>query len=207
VSVQTRAKVVFFSFLPYFLVYYLVQTFITTSDYNFLTEIDKSIPFNPHFVWVYLTMIPVVGITLIFLIKRKDLFLSAIVAFLIATVILSFFYILLPAFYPRDGFVDNSTISGFLVELTKKLDGAQNTFPSSHVTFSWLITFFIGLSACAKKNKWLRIGFLIWASLITLSTLAIKQHFIVDALSGILLAYLCYIFSKKMVFEGLLKTN
>ena len=162
---------------------------------------DELIPFNPHFIWIYHTIIPVIALTLVYLIKRKDLFLSSIVAFLLATAVLFFFYIFFPSFYPRDAFVDNSTISGVLVEATRRIDGAQNTFPSSHVTFSWLITFFISISACAKKNKWIYKGYFIWAILISLSTLTLKQHFIVDVVSGIILALLCYLLSKKIVFE------
>ena len=201
-SIKTKAKVVFFfTILPYFLIYFIIQSLVTTNDYNFLTYVDEIIPFNPHFIWIYHTIIPVITLTLIFLIKRKDLFLSSIVAFLLATAILFLFYIFFPSFYPRESFVDNSTISGFLVEFTRKIDGAQNTFPSSHVTFSWLVTFLIGLSACAKTNKWLYMAYFIWATLISFSTLVIKQHFIVDVFSGIALAFLCYLISKKMVFE------
>ena len=207
-SIKTKAKVVFFfTLIPYFLIYFIIQSVVTTGDYNFLTYFDEIIPFNPHFVWIYHTIIPMIAITLIILIKSKDLFLSTIVAFLLATAVLFLFYIFFPSFYPRENFIDNSSISGFLVEITRKIDGAQNTFPSSHVTFSWLITFFVGLSTCVKKNKWIYRGYFVWALLISLSTLAIKQHFIVDVFSGIILAFLCYLVSKKIVFVRLSKAN
>jgi len=208
VPIGVKAKVVFFfTLLPYFLIYFIIQAYITTGDYSFITWADELIPFNPHFVWVYHTIIPVVGVTLIFLIQRRELFLSAIAAFLLAIVTLFIFYIFFPSFYPRENFIDNSSISGFLLECTRRIDGAQNTFPSSHVTFSWLITFFVGLSIYVKKNRWLYMGYLIWALLISFSTLAIKQHFVVDVFSGMLLAYLSYFISKKVVFERLTNSN
>jgi len=189
------------------LIYFAIQSFVTVSGYNLLTDFDKFIPFNSHFIWIYHTFLPVILVTLIFMLKKKELFFSAIFSLLIATIILSIFYIFFPSFYPRDNFVDNSTFSGFLVEITRKIDGAQNTFPSSHVTFSWLMVFFIGLSACAKKNKWIYIGYFIWALLISISTLTIKQHYIIDVFSGIGLALLCYYFSKAIVFDRLAHSN
>ena len=208
-SVQAKTKVVFlFTLLPYMIIYFAIQSCISAgNDYNLLTELDKIIPFNSHFVWIYHTFIPVIVTTLIFMIKKKELFLSAIGSLLMATVVLSLFYIFFPSFYPRDGFVDNSTISGFLVELTRKIDGAQNTFPSTHVTFSWLMVFFIGLASCAKKNKWIYFAYFIWAALVSISTLTIKQHYVIDVLSGVLLAYFCYRISKTIVFDRLVASN
>ena len=208
VSVQAKTKVVFlFTLLPYLIVYFAIQSCVTVSNYSLLTDFDKLIPFNSHFVWIYHTFLPVIITTLIFMIKKKELFFSAIVALSMATIILSIFYIFFPSFYPREDFIDNSTLSGFLLELTRKIDGAQNTFPSSHVTFSWLMVFFIGLTACAKKNKWIYIGYFIWASLVSISTLTIKQHYIIDVFSGIALAYLCYYFSKTIVFDRFAHSN
>lgn len=207
-SLQAKTKVVFlYTLLPCMLIYFAIQSFVTVSGYNLLTDFDKFIPFNSHFIWIYHTFLPVILVTLIFMLKKKELFFSAIFSLLIATIILSIFYIFFPSFYPRDNFVDNSTFSGFLVEITRKIDGAQNTFPSSHVTFSWLMVFFIGLSACAKKNKWIYIGYFIWALLISISTLTIKQHYIIDVFSGIGLALLCYYFSKAIVFDRLAHSN
>ena len=208
-SVQAKTKVVFlFTLLPYMIIYFAIQSCVSTGNsYDLLTNLDQAIPFNSHFVWVYHTFLPVIVATLIFMIKKKELFLSAIGSLLMATMILSFFYIFFPSFYPRDAFVDNSTLSGFLVELTRKIDGAQNTFPSTHVTFSWLMVFFIGLSSCAKKNKWIYFAYFLWASLISISTLTIKQHYIIDVLSGALLAYFCYQISKTFVFDRLVTSN
>tara|TARA_R110000824_G_scaffold166215_12_gene342964 strand:+ start:433 stop:846 length:414 start_codon:yes stop_codon:yes gene_type:complete len=114
-----------------------------------------------------------------------------ICACLAATVVLNIFYIYLPSFYPRIEF-EVATISEYLVELTRAIDKANNTFPSGHVTFAWLIFYAASFSQLAGKYKIIKFTYLIWASMISFATLALKQHYIVDVVSGIFLATLCF---------------
>ena len=193
--------------MPFALTYFAIQYFVTGAGYNLLTDLDHIIPFNPHFIWIYHTFLPVIAVTLIFLLKRKDLFIRATVALLLATLILAFFYIAFPSYYPREAYSDTSSLSGFLVDITRRLDGAHNTFPSSHVTFSWLATFYISLSACAQKNRWIKLGYIVWAILISISTLAVKQHYIVDVLSGFVLAAVCYHVAKNIKIHKLVNSS
>ena len=207
-SVQEKTKVFFLlTLLPFALIYFAIQYFVTGAGYNLLTDLDHAIPFNSHFIWIYHTFIPVIAVTLIFLLKKKDLFIRATAALLIATIILAFFYIVFPSFYPRGNFIDTQSISGYVVDLTRQLDGAHNTFPSSHVTFSWLATFFISLSACAKRNSWIKVGYIVWAILISISTLAVKQHYIVDVLAGFALAYVCFHLARKLKLDKLIDSS
>jgi membrane-associated phospholipid phosphatase len=203
VSVRAKARYIFLTLLFYFIAYFSIQSFITVNEYNLSTEIDKLIPFVPQFVWVYHTIVPILLFTAIVLIQRKDVFLSMITALIIAGLTMSVFYVVFPSFYPREPIGDYS-LSAALVEMTRMVDGPSNTFPSGHVTFSWILVFFVSLSEQARKFRW---AYLLWAVLITTSTLVLKQHFIVDAISGILLASVCYYFAKNTVFERLRHAN
>ena len=203
----TKVKYLTLFIIFNFISYFSIQLLFTASEYNFLISLDHSIPFVPEFVWIYHTLIPIILITMFSFVSRKEVFLSAFTAYMIASVTLSVFYILFPSFYPRESFVDPSSVSGWLVELTRMIDGANNTFPSGHVTFSWLLAFFVGLTQYAKKYSWIKIIYYIWAILVTLSTLALKQHFIVDVLSGILLASMCYFLSKNIIFKRFQTAN
>jgi membrane-associated phospholipid phosphatase len=187
--------------------YFGIQLLLTANKYNFLISFDHIIPFVPEFVWIYHTLLPVILITMFSFVTKKKVFLSAFTAYMIASVVLSAFYISFPSFYPRENFTDSSSISGFLVELTRAIDGANNTFPSGHVTFAWILAFFINLTQRAKKHTWIRMAYYTWAILISFSTLALKQHFIVDVLSGVLLASICYFLSKNIIFKRLQTAN
>jgi len=189
---QVKARYLLLAFLPYLIFYFLIQSLIGTSQYNLLMGIDEKIPFIPPFIWVYHTMIPVVILTAVFLFQSRDIFLGLIFSFIFSGIVMCLFYIFFPSFYPRELFVDVSTISGWLIEITRFIDGPHNTFPSGHVTFAWLLMFFVSLSQYTRKHPWIKAVYFCWAVLISISTLTLKQHFIVDVISGIALAALSY---------------
>ena len=206
-SHKAKAKIVFLALLPYFIFYFLLQSIVVFNHtYNLTTEMDKAIPFVPEFIWIYHTIIPVFLLTTIFIIEKKSVFFVALSSSILAYSLMLIFYALLPAFYPRDSYVAAS-LSGALVELTRMIDGANNTFPSGHVTFAWLLVFFIRISNFAKKCNWIQPLYIVWACMISISTLVLKQHFIVDVFSGMSLAVLCYFLAKRFVFERMLITN
>ena len=128
-SVRAKARYILVTLLFYLAAYFSIQSFITVNEYNLSTDIDRIIPFVPQFVWVYHTIVPILLFTAIVLIQRKDVFLSMIAAFVIASLIMSVFYVVFPSFYPREPIGDYSLSAG-LVELTRMVDGPSNTFPS-----------------------------------------------------------------------------
>ena len=204
---KVKAKYIILTFLPYIIFYFLLQSvLVINTNYNLTTDLDRLIPFVPEFIWIYHTIIPVFFLTTIILIERKAVFFTAILSIVLAYILMLLFYTFFPAFYPRDGYTEAS-ISGFMVELTRNIDGSNNTFPSGHVTFAWLLVLFVGLSNFAKKHTWTKPIYIIWAFLISISTLVLKQHFIIDVFSGITLAVLCYIIGKYFVFERMSATN
>ena len=195
---QVKARYLFLAFLPYLIFYFLIQSFIGASQYDLLTGIDERIPFVPPFIWVYHTMIPVVILTAIFLFQKRDIFLGLIFSLIFASIVMCLFYIFFPSFYPRELFVEVSTVSGWLIEVTRSIDGPHNTFPSGHVTFAWLLVFFVNLSQYTRKYSWIKILYFCWAVLVSISTLTLKQHFIVDVISGMALATLSYYLCRKL---------
>jgi len=206
-TIKAKAKYVFLTILPYIILYFLLQSaLVMNTNHNLTTDLDKLIPFVPEFIWIYHTMIPIFILTTVILIEKRPVFFTAIISIIFASVIMLLFYTFFPAFYPRDGHTEAS-LSGFLVEVTRSIDGSSNTFPSGHVTFAWLLVFFIGLSTFEQKYTWIQTAYILWALLISISTLVLKQHFIVDVFSGMTLATLCYFLGKHLVFEKMLVTN
>ena len=197
-KIKSKAKYVLLFLIPHLLIYSFVQKIYQRNDYDFFTAADALIPFVPEFIWVYHTLIPVILFTTIILIKRKDCFFSSYIACLLAAGSLLIFYFLFPAYYPRGGLIEEVTISEWLVNWTRMIDDANNTFPSSHVTFSWIM--FLSVVNCdiAKKYSSLNIFYVCWAILVSISTLLLKQHFIIDVGSGIILASICYHIAKKI---------
>jgi membrane-associated phospholipid phosphatase len=201
-SAGVKAKYVFLAFVPYLIIYFLIQSIITVNHYDLLSLTDTQIPFIPEFIWVYHTIIPVTVVTCFILFQKKDLFLSMIYSNIIAGIILCLFYIFFPSFYPRPEIVDTGGLSNALVELTRAIDGAHNTFPSGHVTFSWMLAFYVGLSQKGKQHSMLKYAYFCWAILISISTLTLKQHYLIDVVSGVALAgIIFYIFKNVYLFR------
>ena len=72
----------------------------------------------------------------------------------------------------------------FWIQFFYQMDGAAlNCFPSLHVTFAFL--FFYLAYTFHRKLTW---HLLIYATLVSLSTLTFKQHYVLDILGGVGLA-------------------
>jgi len=193
---DTKAKYILTWLAATSALYFLVQ-FAVTHSYSFMTPLDNVIPFVPEFIWVYHTLIPVIVITTIFSMERRDVFYNTIIALTIAVIFLSICHILFPSFYPRQE-IEASCLSSWLVNITRSIDAACNTFPSGHVTFSWIIYLSIRKANCIKRTKWLGLTYLLWAILIAMSTVLLKQHYMFDVLSGLMLAWLCVAMAERI---------
>lgn len=176
-------------------VIYLVIQHSTVHEYDFTTSIDKIIPRMPEFVWIYHTLAPVVIFAHVFFMRKKRIFYTAIISFIIALVLLNSCFLLLPSEYPRST-LEPTTMSERLLSWTYSVDAANNTFPSTHIAFAWLVF----LNVCRSgfsQNKGVVIGHGVWATLIVTSTLVLKQHNIVDVISGMGLAVLAVWLAQK----------
>ena len=191
-SIATRAKYIMILTMFNLLTYFAIQHAVGFTTFDLLTPLDELIPLVPEFIWLYNTLIPVILISAVVLIRTRKIFWSTCVAFIIATIVLDIFYIALPSFYPREDFVVSS-ISEWALELTRKIDGSNNTFPSGHVTLSWLLFWSIVHSKCMEGRTAIKTMYGVWALLISASTLTLKQHYIADVVSGFALAYGCWL--------------
>jgi len=188
---STTKKFKMFStlFILNLFVYFLLQSIMISSEYNFLLNFEKEIPLIPPFIWVYHTLIPIIALTSIFIIKKLKLFYKCFFAYLIATLILSIFYVIFPSHYPRP-VIDVHSISTFILDLTYYIDGANSTFPSSHVTFSFVMLLY-AMRCDLLNNTYGKFMYCLWFMLICMSTIFLKQHYILDVVAGIFAGYLC----------------
>jgi len=149
-----------------------------------LTALDRIIPFEPAALFVYLTLWLYVGAG-----PGLQPDLRALLAYgfwitgLCAAGLAIFF--LWPTNVPPTG-VDASRYAGF--SMLQGVDAAGNACPSMHVASA-------AFTMLRLRDVWRRIGApallqlvnLTWCSAIVLSTLFIKQHVVLDVISGALL--------------------
>lgn len=178
-------------FIFHLVAYNLVGMYNDNCNYSFLLGLDYIIPFVPEMVWIYMTtyiVIPLVGLIIN---EERDLYRLIIAIFLTWFFTYPVFYFF-PAIYPRPDFeiIDLSTK---ILQINYLYDVPNNTFPSLHVSLSFVVAF--AMIHINKRNKFF---WLIWGLLISLSTVMVKKHFILDSLGGLIIAQVSYLLTFKL---------
>jgi membrane-associated phospholipid phosphatase len=162
-----------------FQVYWWLNAHLTPR-YDFFTPLDAAIPFLPWTHTVY------VSFFFLLLVAAWQLdgpeYVRMLGAVLVVNAVCYLGFILFTAHYPRPPL--EAIAPGYWREEYRWMwsqDKPGNTFPSLHVAITVL---------GALRLRYRRGGrwWLAWAFLICVSTLTVKQHFIVDVLGGIAVA-------------------
>ncbi len=103
-----------------------------------------------------------------------------------------------PTSFDHRPVLEGNSLSIYLTEFIYQADKSQNVFPSIHVYNS--IGCAIALIKCQdfKHSRIMQIFAIVSALMITLSTMFVKQHSILDAVAACLLAIILYILIYKV---------
>jgi membrane-associated phospholipid phosphatase len=193
------ARITWFLVILLSLYFYKLTNKATENIHTLKFSLDDLIPFVPIFVIPYLLYLPFVGFCLIEAIfklnKRSQIFL---ILFLVSQIFANFIYLIFQTEVQRplinSGFFDN-----LVQTLVYQNDNPYNAFPSLHVIDSLLCGWYLKES----KNYFFVYLFIF---LVIISTVLIKQHYLVDILGGIVWCFVLY-FLAKPVFKLGLKKN
>ena len=161
-------------------------------------KIDRMIPFCEYFVVLYLSWFAFVAIGGIYLYicdrdeydKLMTVLVIGMTFFLIVSTLFPNRLNLRLARLPRDNAFCR------LVQFVWSSDTPTNVWPSIHVFNSISVSMGLVRSNCRKKKPaWMSAGIIIWAAMIILSTVFIKQHSVVDVIGGALLALCCFVYT------------
>lgn len=157
---------------------------------------EEHIPFLPYFSIPYILFIPFLLITIIYFIFFYKDFKSVFISFISCQLTAYIIYTFYQTSVTRPDIVFKDTFST-LVAYIYSIDKPYNCFPSLHVSLS-----IICLLYWIKILPRFQIIMNIFVMLITLSTVFIKQHYVLDVISGIILAivsfYIGQTFSDKL---------
>ncbi len=145
------------------------------------TPVDEFVTFSTHWVWPYVSYyIYIFGAFLVLQTDRlkKVLILAYFAAGLVSTFIFFYFptIILRDERYPLAQVTD---LSEWALNFIRSSDRSINCMPSMHVALSLIAT----LTICMEQKKW-RPFAIVWFALIAYSTMATKQHYFFDVISG-----------------------
>lgn len=183
------------------LLYTLVK-FLQFNYYTITTYIDTIIPFIPHFIYIY-NLFYIFIILSFYYIYKKDqkLYFLGINTGVICMLISYLTYIIFPTLIirPNLNLLNIDPITNLILYVTYKVDNpAINCFPSIHCTFCFIILFITNMSHKINIKNKLFIN--IFSILIIISTLLVKQHYILDIISSFILTIIVLLIIKKNKF-------
>jgi membrane-associated phospholipid phosphatase len=156
---------------------------------------DRLIPFIDWTIWIYASQ-------LLFLcacylgVKSVDVISRMFYTVSLASLLAFSVFLIYPIEFPRSVTMEQG-VEASAYRFLYSIDSAANCFPSLHVALAWL-------SALGLRDERRRAGALamVWAALISLSTMTTRQHYFVDLVGGGALALLCrWLIREKVSFS------
>jgi hypothetical protein len=145
--------------------------------------VDRNIPYQPQWLWVYQSLYLVTG-TIPWLATKKWQLCRFVVTFWIVAAIGLGIFFLLPVAAPMSDIISQSLGMSPLLFY----DGRYGNFPSLHAAFL-VMTLLFGFRAMDYRVPLPVVGgMLTWAGAILYATLAVKEHYAIDLLAGIAVA-------------------
>ena len=168
--------------------------------YSLELPIDSLVPFLPWMIGVYL------GCFLFWCLhyrlvahlprEKADRFFAAN---LLAKAIIFLFYILLPTKMTRPA-LSGTGFWDLCLRFMYWIDEPNNLFPSLHCMIAWLC--WLGVRGNAEVPPLWRVTAFVMALAVCFSTLAIRQHVLLDVFGGILLSEICYALAALPALRG-----
>jgi len=155
--------------------------------------LDRIVPLQPAWALVYGSLYLFVILLPVFVIRQEEQIRRTVRAYLFIWITAYVCFLLYPTAAPRPASVAGEGFIVWGLRFLYSADPPYNCFPSLHVAHS-----FVSALACARVHRGVGIAAGCCASLIAVSTLFTKQHYILDVLAGILLAVVaCALFLRR----------
>ncbi len=172
-----------------YMIYYLTNHYLLFNAKMLpLTWVDEKTPFLHYSVLIYMSEYFYFALVYILLAGSENInrYLYAIFSLQALSCLIFLFF---PTIYPRENFPIPNDLPQWLINTwawLRSQDAPTNCLPSLHVSSAYLSA----LAFRTDPRKKLFWPFFIWATLIALSTLTTKQHYLADVVSGFILGIL-----------------
>ena len=155
---------------------------------NWSTNWDLMIPFVPQMTIPYISAY-IFGILPFLIIEDVKLFFYTLLGYFMVTFIGSGMHVVFPSQILSNEKIEPTGISMTLLYWVRQISKPYDNFPSTHVAFSVLT---VGTCSLSRGPAFGGV-LMIWALVITASTLLTKQHYFLDVVSGSLLGLAAFI--------------
>ena len=156
--------------------------------------LDLRIPFVPAFVWPYLLgylypLLPFLAL------RDWHRFNTAVLAVILGNLTAYMVYFFFPLAFPKPELGPGLAERILAFHTNLDFDPGANKLPSFHVASIWIVVL-----ACRKQRlgRWGDAAAIAGAVLISVSTLFVKKHVVLDVLAGLLLALLAWTAARRL---------
>lgn len=177
-SAPTRIATTFALSVPVLGIYSLVNG-ASPSAHDLAIPLDHAIPLLPWTLLFYMSLYPFLLTAAV--VVEEERFRRGIAGLLLTAALSFVVFLVLPAAYPQPDPASIAPPWRAAFAALHSIDGAANTFPSLHVGSTTTIVFML------RTHRY-RVLWLAWGAMIALSTLTVKQHFVVDVFGGVVVA-------------------
>jgi hypothetical protein len=150
-----------------------------------LSALDRAIPFWPWTVWPYAVLL-LVDVLLPLALRNRAIFFDTLAAYSVAILLNFAIWALFPTSYPRP---TSPAGGGFMTtaayHLLVAIDSPASCFPSGHITIPIVAVWGLG-----REHPRLKAGLWIGLSLLAVTVLTTKQHYVVDVAGGLATAWI-----------------
>lgn len=143
-----------------------------------VTALDRALPVEPAWTLVYASLCLSVLLPLL-VVRERRLLRRTMLALLVVMSVGYVGFLVYPTMAPRPAVVLGEGFAAWGLRLTYALDSRYNCFPSLHVAY-----LFVAALACYRVSRAVGLVAVVWASLVGVSTLFTKQHYVVDVVAG-----------------------
>jgi len=178
-------KILLFSYALWIAAFELVGRWAQTlPTHDLTTAWDRAIPLVPAFIWPYEACyaLPLVALLLF---RDWHRFNVGLLAIAIASLLAFTVYFVLPVAFPRPVLGTSLSERVLAAELAGDFSPGANKLPSLHVAISWILLFAVWGEA---RRRWVDLALAALVVAITVSTVLVKQHLLIDVFTAVPLA-------------------
>lgn len=164
-----------------------------------LSRLDLAVPLIPETVWIYLSNYALVLFAFV-LCRDTRRFAVAGFSVIVASVLVQWLW---PVAYPRELYpIDPAGgLSAAALVMLRSIDAPVSCLPSLHVGLAFVSALALGRSPPVSHPGAVTRLFFVWVGAVALSTLTVKQHYVLDVFGGLLLAAAVHALTAPGAFE------
>lgn len=194
---EYKLDLIWFILFPIFNIVYIVANNMYKKGFDLTITVDKQLPLIPIFVlpYVYWYFFMIIGYFIISIENRKE-YMRSLLGLFVGMWISYIIYFVFPTEIVRPVITEGGFLN-FMIKTIYLSDRPFNCFPSLHV----LGTYFVMRYTKKENDVYIYYYTEIMGFLIILSTLFIKQHFVLDIVISIAMVEIIRLFVRKISDE------